>query len=305
VHVRAARDQRFVHGAVYGVVMPPRLQCARQSPGRVQQRARRMKSTSAVEIKGSTLPVLRVVVRDAAADALVHELAATLARARPLLAESIAVLDLRACSVAPDVAFVSAVHGAGVRFAGALVADGADPEAYAELGLPLIEAPEPPAPRERARPATAPEPAAPAGEAAAPAPDASPAPDAAAAQPAAPLVLTRPLRSGQRVYARGRDLVVLAPTSRGAELIADGSIYAFARLRGRVLAGAGGAADARIVATELDAELVAVAGVYRTLESADTAPLAGRAAQVTLARDADGGEHLAVGALEGVVSIPT
>ncbi len=257
-------------------------------------RARRMKSTPAVEIKGTTLPVLRVVVRDAPADALARELAATLARARPLLADAIVVLDLRSCGIVPDVAFVSALHGAGVRFAGTLVADGADPDLYAELGLPLIEAPEPPPTRET-----------PARETAArahPPAEATPAPRDA---PAPPLVLTRPLRSGQRVYAQGRDLVVLAPTSRGAELIADGSIYAFARLRGRALAGAGGMADARIVATDFDAELVAIAGVYRTLESAETAPFAGRTVTVSLARGDDGVEHLAVAPLETAVSIPT
>ncbi len=233
-------------------------------------RAPRMKPVPAVEIKGSTLPVLRVVVRDgAAADAL----RASLDRARPLLDEAIAVLDLRELPDAPDAAFAERVRGSGVRFAGALVDDGADHADYAALGLPIIEAPDV-APRGRTADRDA----------------ASPAP--AEAGPPPPLVVTRPLRSGQRIYARGRDLVVLAPVSRGAELMADGSVYAFALLRGRVLAGAGGAAGARIVATAFDAELVAIAGVYRTLEAADTAPLAGRAACVSLARDADGVERL-------------
>jgi len=233
-------------------------------------RAPRMKTTSAVEIKGSTLPVLRVVVRDGAAADALH---ATLDRARPLLDEAIAVLDLRELPEAPDAAFADRVRGSGVRFAGALVEDGADHADYAALGLPVIEAPDA-APRERAA----------ARDAAAPAP--------AEAGPPPPLVVTRPLRSGQRIYAQGRDLVVLAPVSRGAELMADGSVYAFALLRGRVLAGAAGAAGARIVAARLDAELVAIAGVYRTLEAADTAPLAGRAACVSLASDADGVERL-------------
>lgn len=229
-------------------------------------RAPRMKPVPAVEIKGSTLPVLRVVVRDGAA---VDALAATLARARPLLAEAVAVLDLRELAQAPDAALAECVRDAGVRFAGALVADGSEHADYAALGLPVIETPDP-TPRERTA-----------------------APDAPAeAGPPPPLVVSRPLRSGQRVYAQGRDLVVLAPVSRGAELIADGSIYAFVPLRGRVLAGAGGAAGARIVAVGLDAELVAIAGVYRTLESADTAPLAGHPVSVSLSRGDDGVEQL-------------
>lgn len=230
-----------------------------------------MKPAPVVEIKGSTLPVLRVVVRDAAPEIAREALAAALGRAAPLLAESIVVLDLRACLSPPDDTLADAVRASHVRFAGALVTEDADPAAHAALGLPLIEAPE----SVRESNAAAAAPAAP-----------------AAATP--PLVLTRPLRSGQRVYAQGRDLVVLAPTSRGAELIADGSVYAFVPLRGRVLAGAGGETGARIVAAGLDAELVAIAGVYRTLEAVDTAPLAGRVAAVSLERDAEGIDRLVV-----------
>lgn len=253
-----------------------------------------MKHAPAVEIKGTTLPVLRVVVRDAGLAATLAERAAaladTLARARPLLAESLVVLDLRDCTSPPDDALVAAVRDAGVRFAGAVVPEGGDAQTYAALALPLIEAPEPEPPRSRER--------APEARAASPAPP----PEAARDAPVAPLVLARPLRSGQRVYARGRDLVVLAPTSSGAELIADGSIYAFAPLRGRALAGASGAPDARIVATDLDAELVAIAGVYRTLESADTAPFAGRVVSVALERGADGEDRLVLAAVEGAAA---
>jgi hypothetical protein len=78
-------------------------------------------------------------------------------------------------------------------------------------------------------------------------------PGSAGFAPPAPLCVTQPVRSGQRLYAQGRDLLLLAPTSRGAELIADGSIYAFGLLRGRALAGASGDKTARILATRLDA----------------------------------------------------
>ena len=96
------------------------------------------------------------------------------------------------------------------------------------------------------------------------------------------LVIDRPLRSGQQAYARGGDLVVLAAVNAGAEVIADGSIHIYAPLRGRALAGASGATEARIFTTRFEAELVSIAGVYRTFESGIPEKLAGRPAQVRL-----------------------
>jgi septum site-determining protein MinC len=89
--------------------------------------------------------------------------------------------------------------------------------------------------------------------------------------PAAPhsssaLVITKPLRSGQRVYARHTDLVVIGMVSQGAEVIADGNIHVYGPLRGKAMAGARGDTSARIFTTHLDAELLAVAGVYRVVE---------------------------------------
>ena len=80
-------------------------------------------------------------------------------------------------------------------------------------------------------------------------------------------LITKPVRSGQQVYAQGGDLVVVAPVSPGAELLADGNIHVYGSLRGRALAGVNGNLDARIFCNELDAELVAIAGHYRVLES--------------------------------------
>lgn len=76
------------------------------------------------------------------------------------------------------------------------------------------------------------------------------------------LVIKAPLRSGQVVYAEQRDVVVLAPINPGAELIADGSIHAYAPIRGRALAGAHGDEEARIFCRSLEADLVAIAGNY-------------------------------------------
>lgn len=100
--------------------------------------------------------------------------------------------------------------------------------------------------------------------------------------PSSALVVTRPLRSGQQVYARGRDVVVLAMVNPGAEVIADGHVHVYAPLRGKAIAGARGDGDARIFTLCLEPELVSIAGVYRTSENELPAGLRGQAAQVRL-----------------------
>lgn len=122
----------------------------------------------------------------------------------------------------------------------------------------------------------------------APTPAPAPVPVAAPAAVAAPvaqsttLFVERPLRSGQQVYARGGDLVLLAGMSNGAEVIADGNIHCFGPLRGRALAGAQGNSAARIVATNFGPELVSIAGVYRTFERGIPEAIAGRGALVRM-----------------------
>mgnify|MGYP000439202486 CR=1 FL=1 len=125
--------------------------------------------------------------------------------------------------------------------------------------------------------------AAPALAMAAPEPAPEPEPAAAPATAASTRIVDKPLRSGQRVYAAGGDIVVLAAVSPGAEVIADGSIHVYAPLKGRALAGARGDTSARIFTTHLEAELVSIAGVYRTFESAPDAAVAKKPAQIRLA----------------------
>lgn len=129
--------------------------------------------------------------------------------------------------------------------------------------------------------------AAPVAVEAEPEPVAAPAPQPAAPVAVAVVVPTRiidkPLRSGQRVYAAGGDIVVLAAVNPGAEVIADGSIHVYAPLKGRALAGARGDTSARIFTTHLEAELVSIAGVYRTFDTALDAAVAGKPAQIRLA----------------------
>ncbi len=115
----------------------------------------------------------------------------------------------------------------------------------------------------------------------APPPAAAPAPVSAAAVTGT-MVIDRPLRSGQQIYARGADLIVLSVVNFGAEIIADGNIHVYAPLRGRALAGARGNTDARIFTTCMEAQLVSIAGIYRTSEVAMPADILGKTAQVRL-----------------------
>jgi septum site-determining protein MinC len=105
---------------------------------------------------------------------------------------------------------------------------------------------------------------------------------ASSTTPTPTLVIQGPLRSGQRVYARHTDLIVMGVVSQGAEVIADGNIHVYGPLRGKAMAGARGDTQARIFTTALDAELVAVAGVYRVIDTTLSANLHRKPAMVYL-----------------------
>ena len=99
------------------------------------------------------------------------------------------------------------------------------------------------------------------------------------------MIIDTPVRTGQRIYARGADLVLMAMVNAGAEVIADGSIHAYAPLRGRALAGASGNTNARIFAMVMEAELVSIAGVYKTFEQGWPGNLVKKPVQVMLLND--------------------
>jgi septum site-determining protein MinC len=101
----------------------------------------------------------------------------------------------------------------------------------------------------------------------------------------ATLVVDKPLRSGQKVYARGADLVVLAMVNQGAEVVADGNIHVYAPLRGKAMAGARGNTHARIFSLCMEPELVSIAGIYRTSENPLPPDVHGKAAQIRLSND--------------------
>ena len=79
-------------------------------------------------------------------------------------------------------------------------------------------------------------------------------------------IITKPIRAGTQVYAKGGDLIVLSSVNSGAECFADGSIHVYGALRGRALAGVSGDKNARIFCRSLEAELIAIAGHYQTNE---------------------------------------
>ncbi len=102
---------------------------------------------------------------------------------------------------------------------------------------------------------------------AAPAAVAVPSAPAATPAPTRTRLVTQPVRSGSQVYARGGDLIVVAPVSAGAEVIADGNVHIYGALRGRAIAGAAGDAGARLFIHRLEAELICIAGRYLVNEA--------------------------------------
>ena len=120
-----------------------------------------------------------------------------------------------------------------------------------------------------------------------------PAPAADDHAPRPTLVINSPVRTGQQVYAKNADLIVMGMVSEGAEVIADGNIHVYAPLRGRALAGESGDKTARIFAQSMQAELVSVAGIYRVFEQDLPPHLHKHAVKIELQED----ERLAISAI--------
>lgn len=97
-------------------------------------------------------------------------------------------------------------------------------------------------------------------------------------------IITQPVRSGQRIYVPDGDLILMGTVSPGAEVLADGNIHVYGRLRGRALAGAKGNTEVRIFCQSLEAELVSIAGRYRVIEQLDES-LRDRPVQMFLLED--------------------
>ncbi|MBP8133166.1 MULTISPECIES: septum site-determining protein MinC [Zoogloea] len=235
-----------------------------------------------IEFKGASLAVMTAHVRDTEAVRLADALHMMLGGMPDFFAGEPTVLDFAQLANIPErvdwTAILSLlrryqVQPIGVRNLPETLHDGARRAGLALLGAEGLSA------EQRViAPPPAPAPVVETPPAAAPAPASSEAVNIVAPT----LIVDRPLRSGQQVYAKGGDLVLLAGMSPGSEVIADGSIHCYGHLRGRALAGARGDTSARIFSTNFGPELVSIAGVYRTFERGIPQAVAGRGAQVKL-----------------------
>lgn len=239
------------------------------------------------EIKSANLPLVALLLKSPDLALLGEELAARFGDIPDFFDNDPLLLDLAPLKGEGDVDFRELLKLLkGYKVQPVAVKGGSEAQMQAAFGAGLIAAQDA---REVGR-AQVP------AEVAAPVAEAAPAPTPALPQgareeiPPSAMVVDKPLRSGQQVYARGRDLVVLAMVNPGAEVIADGHIHVYAPLRGKAIAGARGNSDARIFTLSLDPELVSIAGVYRTSETALPKEVLGKPAQVWLAGGADAGK---------------
>lgn len=184
------------------------------------------------------------------------------------------IVDVSACKVSKRelASLVADLHERGIRI---MALEGSDPS-ISGLGLPpsisggkpagVIEVP---------------------GLVAEPEPEEAEAPAAAVTTPApgGSLVIEGSVRSGQAVQHMDGDVTILGSVASGAEVIAGGSIHIYGALRGRAIAGATGNARARIFCRKLEAELLAIDGLYKTADDLGST-LRGQAVQIALNGDA-------------------
>jgi septum site-determining protein MinC len=239
-------------------------------------------SSSTFEIKSANLPLVALLLKSTDLAALARELNVRFGDIPDFFDQDALMIDLAPLQTAEkgpqaDIDFPSLISLLGSYQLVALAVKGGSPaQMSAALQAGLLPVPD--AHLVNQRPAEA-----------APQPRQQPAPAVASgAAPLGALVVDKPLRSGQQIYARGRDLVVLAMVNAGAEVIADGHIHVYAPLRGKAMAGARGNTDARIFALELQAELLSIAGVYRTSEHPLPPGVAGQPTQVRLVAGENG-----------------
>lgn len=255
-----------------------------------------------IEFKGTTLPVLSITLRSLEPQALATASGALFGDGG-FFEGDLAVLDLSQLVVWPDpvdwTVIVDLLTSHGLKVLGVTRCNSALGQSAQAAGLPTLtlSAGRTAKPAPAARPTAASDPAidkipaslrkAPVAEATLVATETTPntsgeLPAEELLQNPANLIIDRPLRSGQQVYAKGGDLIILAAVNPGAEVIADGNIHVYAPLRGRALAGARGNDAARILTTVFAAELVSIAGIYRTFEDGVPERVANQPVQVRL-----------------------
>ena len=245
---------------------------------------------SAFEIRFGQVGLAQMRIRSTDADALRVQLAKRVAAAPALFERAALCLDLSPLdhdvSAAELRPMLDAIRRCGVLPVGLAHGTAAIEALARELDLPVLT-------QFRAQQSYGAAVASVKAVAQPPAPVAPAAPIAPAAPVAAAteeivaipaLMHHRPVRSGQRIYARHRDLVVTSAVGAGAEVMADGCVHVYGSLRGRAMAGVRGEVSARVFCHEFNAELVSVAGVFRVFETIPP-DLAGKPVQAWLDGD--------------------
>ena len=242
----------------------------------------------AIELKFGQVGIASVRVKRDDAAALHEELERRVRAAPQLFERTAVVLDLSHLPKQPDDgavdALLEAVRAAGMLPVGLAYGTSETDALARRLGLPLIakfraqyERGAEPAPAATSR---TPDATPPASE------SRKPEVEGREGEPTANSAVlaqqhSQPVRTGQQVYARGRDLVIVAAVANGAEVLADGNVHVYGPLRGRAFAGALGDESARIYCSEFRAELVSIAGHYRVFEEIP-AQHEGKAVQIYL-----------------------
>lgn len=217
-----------------------------------------------LEIRFGQVGLAQVRIRTTDPGAILDELTGRVAQAPQFFERTAVCLDLSALPKEPDIgetrAVLDAVRRAGMLTVGLAHGTAAVDALARTLDLPVLT---------YFRPQTKP-------------PTVQPVEPQEMSMPS--LMTHTPVRSGQRVYARHRDLVVTATVGNGAEVMADGCVHVYGSLRGRAMAGARGDVSARVFCQEFNAELVSIAGVFRVFETIP-AELAGKPVQAWLDGD--------------------
>lgn len=233
-------------------------------------------SSNSFEIKSETNSLIVLWIRDPDLQSVAQQLDAKLARTPGFFAQELVLLDLGGLdltSAALDISPLLTTLRQHQLIP--VAARGGTPEqlqAAIDAGLAILPRSGSEAKRQSDTPATT-------------AAETKAAPAMADASGSNNKIIDKPIRTGQQAYAANGDLIVMAMVSAGGEVIADGNIHTYGPLRGRALAGVRGDTTARIFTQSLEAELVSIAGIYRTFEHDWGAEFRNKPAQIYLEGD--------------------
>lgn len=217
---------------------------------------------SGVIFKGRMMTLTVIEIRETDSEAIATQVNEQIARAPGFFTRLPVLLSLP--DTPPDLGrVVEILHEAELVVVGVLDASGAVAEAARAAGLGVIESPGKSAGAADSGTGRSKQAKKSSSDKAA----ATPEPEAPSRTPTR--LVTKPVRSGQQIYARGGDLVIATSVSEGAEVLADGHIHVYGALRGRALAGASGDAEARIYCKRFEPDLVAIAGCYKVADAMD------------------------------------